>query len=44
MKLCATAAATIKAVAHDRQNLMKSVGEDKLGGRNLKPGAGSGNP
>ncbi len=40
MKLCATAGATIKAVAHERQNLMKS----SAGNWNLKPGAGNGSP
>ena len=40
MKLCATAGVTIKAVAHDRQNLMKSG----VGRANPKPGAGNGTP
>jgi hypothetical protein len=37
MKLCATAGATIKAVAHERQNLMKS----SAGSWILKPGEGN---
>jgi hypothetical protein len=40
MNLCATAGATIKAVAHERQNLMKSGAEHG----NLKPRAGNGTP
>ncbi len=40
MKLCATFGATIMAVAHERQNLMKSRVENV----NLQPGAGNGKP
>jgi hypothetical protein len=40
MKLYATAGATIMAVAHERQNLMKSG----AGNANLQPGAGNGKP